>query len=198
MGFEMTPRPLPVRVIARLTECLLPRDPADAVIGDLLEEFSVRAQTMRQVRATAWFAGQAVRSVPRLLLLSVNRWSWLKSLGVAVLAFEVLERLEPIVRRWLVTSLEPDINERIVISLLVGFASCACGGCLATWMRRGSALIYSAIGTSFLVYASVTMDVDEPLWIPTAFIVTALLAPIIGGVGFIFLADHWQRRRRKQ
>jgi len=194
----MRSRPVPVKVIARLAECLLPRDLGDAVIGDLLEEFSVRAQTTRQVRATTWFAQQAVRSVPRLLLLSVNHWSWLKSLGVAVLAFEVLERLEPIVRRWLLTSLEPGINERILISLVVGFASCACGGCLATWMRRGSALIYSVIGTSLLVYASVTMEVDEPLWIPTAFIVTALVAPIIGGVGFISLADHWQRWRRKQ
>jgi hypothetical protein len=189
-------RPVAVACIARLIECVLPRDLSEVVIGDLYEEFELRTQSTQRKRAVTWFVFQAVRSIPRLLLLSVKRWSWLKSLGVAVVAFVVLDRLEPLVRRWLANNFEPNVTQQIVLSLLIGFAACACGGFLSTWMQRGSAWIYSVIGSSFIVSAIVQVETYERLWMLTAFLAIAIVAPIIGAVGFISFVNQWQKRRR--
>lgn len=189
-------RPISVNAVARLIECLLPRDVSEVVVGDLFEEFALRSQSARQSGAVNWFVLQAIRSVPRLLLLSVRRWSWLKSLSAALLAFMALERIEPAVRRWLAGNFDPSLTQQIVLSLFIGFAACACGGFLSTWMHRGSALLYSAIGTSFLVASIMSVDTTEPTWFLTSFVVIAVLAPIVGGVGFVTVANEWQRRRR--
>jgi hypothetical protein len=190
-------RTVAVRCVAGLIECLLPRDLSEVVIGDLCEELALRLQSAQRRRAVWWFLLQAARSVPPLLFLSVKRWSWFKSLGVAAVAFVVLDQLEPLVRRWLASNFEPSVNQQIVISLLIGFAACACGGFLATWMRRGSAWIYSVIGASFMIAAIARVESSERLWMLSAFLVIAIAAPIIGGVGYVAVANQWKMRKRK-
>lgn len=187
-------RSFAVRFAARLLECLLPRDLSEVVVGDLYEELAIRERTVPRARACIWFMGQVARSLPRLMIFTVDYRSWLKSLAVAAVAFLVLRQIEPPVHRWLGKTFEPGVNTQLLVSMLIGFASCACGGFLATWMHRGSALIYSAIGTSVLVFAIARVDVGEPLWIPASFVLIAMIAPIIGGVGFITLAGRRRRR----
>jgi hypothetical protein len=179
-----------------LIECLLPRDLSDVVIGDLCEEFALRVHATQRRRAVSWFVLQSARSIPPLLFLSIKRWSWFKSLGVSAVAFVVLGELEPLVHRWLAGNFDPGVNQQIAMSLLVGFAACACGGFLSTWMHRGSALLYSAIGASFMVAAIASADTTARPWMLTAFLVIAIVAPIIGGVGFITLANQWRNRKR--
>jgi hypothetical protein len=115
---------------------------------------------------------------------------------VAAVAFIVLDQFEPLVRRWLASNFEPSVNQQIVISLIVGIAACACGGFLSTWMRRGSAWIYSAIGASFMVAAIARVETSERLWMLSAFLVIAIAAPIIGGIGYIAVANQWKIRKR--
>jgi hypothetical protein len=189
-------RPFAAEVAARLIECLLPRDLSEPVVGDLYEELALRARSPEPRRAVAWFMLQALSSVPRLFLMSVRHWFWFKSLGVAAIAFLVLGQVEPLVHRWLAGNFEPSVNQQIALSLLVGFTACACGGFLATWMRRGSALFYSVIGTGVMVSAIASVDTNEPVWFLTAFVLIATLAPIVGGLGFVALANRWQKRRR--
>lgn len=189
-------RPIAVNGVASLIECLLPRDLSEIVIGDLFEEYGLRRKSTGSRGAVSWFVLQAITSVPSLLLLSVRRWSWLKALSAALIAFMVLERIEPAVRRWLAESFDPSLTQQIALSLFIGFAACACGGFLSTWMYRGSALLYSTIGTSFLLVSIVRVDTTEPAWFLTSFVVIAVLAPIVGGVGFITFANGWRKRKR--
>jgi hypothetical protein len=42
------------------------------------------------------------------------------------------------------------------------------------------------------------MSPDLPLWFPAAFLVVALVAPIVGGVVFISCANRLTRRNRRQ
>lgn len=55
-----------------LLEAALPADLADAILGDLIEEFRVRARH-EPAAARAWLYGQLARSVVPLLLLGVRR-----------------------------------------------------------------------------------------------------------------------------
>lgn len=182
--------------LTRLIESLLPQGLSEPMIGDLYEEMALRAETKRARRRAVWFASQACRSLPRMFLLSLKRWYWLKSLAIAALTFWLLGQLEPLVYRWLGNNFEPNVTQQIVISLAIGFASCASGGFVSTLMHRGSALLYSAIGTTFMVYGITVGGSSAPTWYLTAFVLIALIAPIVGGAGFASLAHRLQRRRR--
>ena len=190
-------QPIAVRFVTGLLECVLPTDLSEVVIGDLCEEFGLRSRSTRRGQAIWWFTVQSARSVPRLLFLSVKRWSWFYSLGVAALAFLVLDRLEPLVRRWLWSNFEPSVLQQIAVSLTIAFLACACGGFLATFMRRGSAWIYSAISASFIVAGIARVETSEQLWMLSAFLIIALAAPIIGGVGCIAVVNQWKSRKRE-
>lgn len=195
MGGEVT-RPLAITSLSRLMECLLPHDVGELVVGDLNEEFALRVQSTSRTRATWWFVVQAAGAVPRLLVLSVRRLSWFKSLGVAVAAYLVIGLVEPYMHRALSAFIEPGFHVRLVIDLCVGFTACACGGFLSTWVHRGSALLYSVIGTGFLATAMTRANPDLPSWFLTAFLVVALVAPIVGGVAFVSCANRMTRRKR--
>jgi hypothetical protein len=192
-------RPLAVIWLSRLMECLLPRDVGELVVGDLNEEFALRMRSTPGGQATAWFALQVAVSVPRLLMLSVTRLTWLKSLGVAVAAYLALGLLEPYMHRFVSLLIEPGFHLQLIVSLCVGFTACGCGGFLSTWIHRGSAVMYSLIGTGFLASMMMTrVNPDLPTWFLTAFLVVAFVAPIVGGVAFISCANRSAKRSRRQ
>jgi hypothetical protein len=55
-----------------LLEAALPADLAEAILGDLIEEFRVRARH-EPAAARAWFYGQLARSVVPLAILGIRR-----------------------------------------------------------------------------------------------------------------------------
>lgn len=188
-------RPLAVKLFSGLMECLLPRDLGELVVGDLNEEFVLRMRSMSGARATGWFAMQAAVSVPRLLVLSVRRLSLFKSLSVAVAAYLAFGLVEPYMHRVVSLFVEPGFHIQLILDLCVGFTACACGGFLSTWIHRGSAVVYSLIGTGVLASMMMTrVNPDLPSWFLTAFLVVAFVAPIVGGVAFISCANRLARR----
>ena len=187
-------RPRAVSFGARLVESLLPPELGNAVVGDLYEEHALRSATVRRNSATGWFLLQVATSLPRLWLLSVRRWSWLKSLVVAFVAFEILGRLEPLAHRWVDSNLTMSAGVQMATALLIGFVSCTIGGFLANCVRRGSALLYAAMGGGLMGWAIVRFGPGEPLWLTAAFVSIAVVAPVLGGVGYVVLADRWRKR----
>lgn len=195
-------RPLAVIWISRLMESLLPRELGELAVGDLNEEFALRIRSRSRSRprggATAWFAMQAAASVPPLLVLSVRRLSWLRSLGVAVAAYLALGLVEPYMHRAMSLIIEPGFRMQLIIDLCIGFMACACGGFLSTWAHRGSAVVYSLIGTGFLASMMMTsVNPDLPFWFLATFLAVALVAPIVGGVVFVSCANRLAGRHRR-
>jgi hypothetical protein len=47
-----------------------------------------------------------------------------------------------------------------------------------------------------MVAAIASADTTARPWMLTAFLAIAIIAPIIGGVGFITLANQWRNRKR--
>lgn len=194
----MTPRT--VGWLSGLMECLLPRELGEVAVGDLNEEFPLRAQATSRARATWWFASQAAMSVPRLLLLSTRRLSWLKSVGVAVAAYVALGYAEPYMHRFVSLIAEPGFRAQLVLDLCVGFTACASGGFLSTWVHRGSAVLYSLISTAYLAFVMTRYGVNPelPAWFPVSFLVVALIAPIVGGFAFVSFARRWVKPTRHE
>lgn len=188
-------RPLAVRLCSGLVECLLPRDLGELVVGDLNEEFALRVRSMSRAQATSWFLVQAAASLPGLLMLSGRRGSWFKSLGVAVAAYLALGFVEPYMHRAVSALFEPGFHAQLVLDLTVGFVACACGGFVSTWIHRGSALLYSVIGTALLAWMMTRANPDLPSWFLAAFLAIALVAPLAGGVVSIACANRMARER---
>lgn len=187
--------PLPVVLLSRLIECLLNRELGETVAGDLNEEFALRAHDASPPRATFWFAGQVLRSVPQLLWLSARRWSSLKAVAVAAIAYYVLGRVEPYMHGLVGLMVDPGLRMQMVLDLGIGFTACACGGFLSTWVHRGSAALYSLIGTGMLALAIARANPDLPTWFLTAFLFVAFVAPIVGGVVLVSIARIEASRR---
>jgi len=188
-------RPVIVAVIEGLMEAVLPRQLGEVAVGDLVEEYRLRTRTMSTAGSAVWFAGQAARSLPRLLLVSARPLSLLLSLGVAGACFLLLSFVERYLHRAVDAVIEPSTFFWLLMSdLAVGFTACACGGFLSTCLRRGSAAVYSLIGTAVIVSALPRMSPDLPGWFAAAFLVVAFVAPIAGGATFVSLARRFAGR----
>ena len=66
---------------------LAAREDSDAIVGDLLEEFAMRAATTSTSAAARWCMRQIITSAPRLLWAGFSRGAWIPALIVALLGF---------------------------------------------------------------------------------------------------------------
>src|SRR5262249_43603542 len=69
----------PPRMGCWLLGCLLSERDREAVMGDLAEEYALRARS-----ASLWYWGQVYRSVPSILWRSARGGHWLPALSVAM------------------------------------------------------------------------------------------------------------------
>jgi hypothetical protein len=167
---------------------------AEVLVGDLFEEYAIRVKSSQADSAVMWFLMQAVTSIPSLLFLPRQRWFWLKSLFVALIAVEVFMRLEPMVHSWIAGSYEFSLSQQIAITLGIAFLSCVCGGFLATLFQRGAGVLYSLIEASLMLFAIARLGESDPLWIPVSFLLISMIAPLIGAAGLVVLSNRWSRQ----
>ena len=182
--------PLAIRAVASVMEAVLPRDVGEAALGDLNEEYLLRAQSTSSPRAAAWMTWQVASSMPRLFWMSAKRLSWLVTLGVAAGTFYVLGLIEPYMHRAIYGVIAPAFFWQLIVDLCVGFTACACGGFLATCLRRGSAAIYALIGTGYIVSGLPNVNPELPVWFVAAFLVVAFVAPLLGGAVFVAVSHR--------
>lgn len=106
----MTTAPRPPRLAEALAECLI-ADAAlrDAALGDLAEDFTVRAEANGHAAARAWYWSQVVRSAPSLAAfgttaargLSRAALTWLRFVASVVLGYAVLAALVGLLDIWM-------------------------------------------------------------------------------------------------
>src|SRR2546425_11109058 len=77
-----------------LLGCLLPQRDREAVLGDLIEEYAIRARSASPSTVARWLWGQVYRSVPLVLWSAIRRRGSLSTLSVALGAYIVAGTLE--------------------------------------------------------------------------------------------------------
>ena len=164
-----------------LLECVLPERDRDAILGDLIEEYHLRAQSTTPRMVSRWYWGQACRSISRLALGSVGRGRWLPTLGVAVGAYIAAGALEFAGTVVISKLLAPDASVFTVISLVVGLTTMVIGGYFATWIRPGAGTVMAGIVMIVVAVLMTTMSGSAPLWYGAAFLVVGPLAALAGG-----------------
>src|SRR5271170_5315815 len=84
----------PPAFACRLFKTVLPVPYRGALLGDLIEEYNLRAEATSASAATRWFWGQACRSIPFIMGSSLRNGDWLISVSTAVGVYAVMGTLK--------------------------------------------------------------------------------------------------------
>src|SRR5206468_4017493 len=122
-----------------LLERVLPATDREAVIGDLIEEYALRARSTPPSIAGRWYWGQVYRSIPQVLRCAIRRGRWLGAVGVAFVAYIAAGLLESAGFAVMSRLLGSDARSPGVLDVFIGLATLALSGYFAALVRPGAA-----------------------------------------------------------
>jgi hypothetical protein len=180
MGDHMS-RQSPSPVASWLLAQVLPERNREVVLGDLHEEYVLRARLDRFPTADRWYWGQVCRSIPRLVWNSARQSRWPSTLAVAIGAY-ILAGIFEFAATWAISKLlAPGTKAFTVVNLVFGLATFVLAGYIAAWIRPAAANFLAGIVLMVVVSLLVTMSESAPLWYGVMFLVGGPLAALAGG-----------------
>lgn len=169
------------RWTSRAIAQFVPLHTLDAALGDLAEEYALRAQGTTTLRASRWYWGQLVRSMPQMMWMDIRRQGWVATLAVAIGAWVIAGLVESMADAALVAWSGSAAAVNGVPGALIGLTALALGGYLAALVRPAATKVLAGI-IVFVVSVLMLADVgDAPLWYGVAFLVFGPLMSIAGG-----------------
>jgi len=169
------------RIATWLLGCLLPLTDREAVLGDLIEEYAIRARSDPASMVDRWYWGQVYRSIPQAQWSAIRRGGAVTTLGTALAAFIAAGALEAATLAALAKVLGGDANQPTALSVVVGLATIVLGGHIAARIRPGAAQALAGIEMIAVVILMVTMTDSAPLWYGLTFLIIGPLAALAGG-----------------
>jgi len=170
----------PPAVASWLLETVVPERNREAVLGDLIEEFTIRTESDRPRAASLWYWEQVCRSIPRMLWTSMQE-EWLRALPIAISAYIAAGMLEFVVTTQISRLFSLGAPFDTVVSMIVGLTTMVFAGYIAARIRPAAATVVASI--AFIVVAALMMTRSDtaPLWYQLAFLTAGPLAPLMGG-----------------
>jgi hypothetical protein len=169
------------RVATCLLKCFLPPTDREVVLGDLIEEYAIRARSDPASMVDRWYWGQVYRSIPQAQWSAIRRGGAVTTLATALAAFIAAGALESAGLAALSRVLVMDANQPTALSVIVGLATIVLGGYVAAWIRPGAAQALAGIEMIAVVILMVTMSGSAPLWYGLTFLIIGPLAACAGG-----------------
>jgi hypothetical protein len=171
-----------------LLESVVPISYREAMLGDLIEEYALRAESNSPVSASRWFWSQACRSLPSIVWCSLRRQDCLISMRIAVGVYIVMGMLKFAADLTISKLLAPGQTTYVVLAPVVFLTASAIGGCVAARIRRGATIFLALIvmiTVVVLIYIRVC-TIPVPWWYQFGFLIlgplAVLIAPAIVGV----------------
>jgi hypothetical protein len=195
MGAHVT-RPARLRWANALLSCFLYEFPHDLILGDLEEEYSLRARDTSPRSASRWYWGQVYRSIVPLIFVSIRRRAWLVTLGVALATYFLAGIIEFSIGTMITEAFSLNENGESYLSFAIGLVTLTLGGYCAMWVRRGTAAVMSAVVIVVVTVLMATRPESAPLWYALGFLTLGPIATMGGGILRIAFVDHVPTRRR--
>ena len=181
-------RHLPPGIACRLFEFVLPVPNRDAMLGDLVEEYALRAQATSSFAAARWFWSQTCRSVLSKAWYSLRNVDCLTNICIAMGVYVAIAILQVGVDLVISKLVAPSPTTSVAIAPLVFLTTTAIGGCLAARIRRGTTLF---LALAVMISVAVLIDIrictiPVPWWYPFGFLtlgpLAVLFAPALFGM----------------
>jgi hypothetical protein len=169
------------RWASRAIAQLVPLHTLDAALGDLAEEYALRAQSTSAFAVWRWYWGQIARSMPQMMWIDIRRQGWAATFAVALGGWLIASIVELIADGALVAWAGSAAAVNGAAGALIGLTALALGGYLAALVRPAATKVMAAI-TAVFVGVLMLADVgDVPRWYGVAFLVFGPLMSIAGG-----------------
>jgi len=173
-------------------ELVLPGPYREAILGDLIEEYSLRIESASRFTASRWFWSQACRSLPPTVWSALRSRDCLISMSTAMGAYVLMRMLEFVANRVIGTLVSAGPTTHVVLAPIVFLTATAISGYVAARIRRG-ATIFLAL----MVMATVAVAIYEkvctipvPWWYEFGFLTLGPLSVIIAPKLFGRLKQH--------
>jgi hypothetical protein len=161
-----------------ILERMLPSPVVECALGDLEEEYAIRAHAGSPRAANQWYWVQILRSLPALSGRAVRHAGFLQTLAVAILVFLAASWAESAIHA-VITRLAGAASH--ATGVVVGLTAMAGGGYLAARIRQPAALVMAVIVLVVVVVLIVREGLTVPSWYEVVFLVAGPLASVIGG-----------------
>jgi hypothetical protein len=167
--------------VSRALAQLVPLQTLDAALGDLAEEYALRAHGRSPLRASVWYWGQIARSMPQMVWIDVRRGGVVTTFAAAFGAWLVASLIEFIADAALIALYGSDVVVQGLPGVLVGLAALALGGYLAALVRPAATKVLAAMIALIVAGLMIAGAGSAPLWYGVAFLVFGPLMSIAGG-----------------
>jgi hypothetical protein len=195
----------PPATIERVLEALGAReDFRDGILGDLAEEFELRAERESESAARRWYFREALRAAPYLLadwarglrkpgLMQLAKVAFASFVLAETLVFFFVLSVTSVLNLIGVSPIILVATPRGLVAPAVGLSLVAIGGlmggCIAAWLDDRaplvSALALGGLFTCTIIAGAVVGRSNSPAWYPLAATVMVLVASTLGGILYV-------------
>jgi hypothetical protein len=171
----------PQTFLCLLLESVLPDPYREAIIGDLIEQYTLRVESTSRFSASRWFWSQACRSVPPRVWCWLRSGNWFLNMSIAVGVFIFMATLKFAADLTISKLVSPDQTMDVILAPIVFLTITAIGGCVAARIRRGATL-FLALMVTITVAILIELkfcSLPVPWWYQFGFLTLGPLAVMI-------------------
>jgi hypothetical protein len=171
----------PQTFLCLLLESVLPDPYREAIIGDLIEQYTLRVESTSRFSASRWFWSQACRSVPPMVWCWLRSGNWFLNMSIAVGVFIFMATLKFAADLTISKLVSPDQTMDVILAPILFLTITAIGGCVAARIRRGATL-FLALMVTITVAILIELkfcSLPVPWWYQFGFLTLGPLAVMI-------------------
>jgi len=162
------------------------------MLGDLIEEYNLRAESASRLVAARWLWSQTCRSVPSMVWSSLRSGNYFISMSIAMGVYIFMGTLKFAADLMISKLVSPDQTAQVILAPIVFLTATAIGGCVAARIRRG-ATIFLALMVTITVAILIDLKVCSipvPWWYQFGFLTLGPLAVIVTPALFVRLKQQ--------
>jgi hypothetical protein len=164
-----------------LLESVLPDPYREAILGDLIEEYTLRIESTSRFAASRWFWSQTCRSVPSMVWTSLRSGNCFISMSIAMGVYIFMGTLKLAADMIISKLFSPDQTTHVILTPIVFLTTTAISGCVAARIRRGATILLALMVT---ITVAILIDLKVcsmpvPWWYQFGFLTLGPLAVII-------------------
>jgi hypothetical protein len=171
----------PPAFVCWLLGSVLPTPYREAMLGDLIEEFTLRVESTSLSTAARWFWSQGCRSVPSMVWSSLRTGDWLISMSIAMGVYIGMGMLKFAADLMISKLVVPEQTTYVVLAPIVFLTITAIGGCVVARIHRGATIFLTLIVmiSVAVLIALKGCTVPVPWWYQFGFLILGPLAVLI-------------------